>query len=128
MDGLGNNLNELKIRIKKAREELAEMGLPEQPLPEMINTTNILRANEYLTKTDQGKTYLISAYEEYTKQLEDLATSLLSIQSDLKEIMKTKASMIKKTRRKKPRKSIVRKKPRKSGARKKPNTRKKSRK
>ena len=116
MRGLGNNLNELKIRIRKAKEELEQMGSTEQPLPEMINTTNVLRANEYLTKTDQGKTNLISAYEEYTKQLEELAVSLLSIQSDLKEIVKTKASMIKRTSRKK---TSARKRSRKPNARKK---------
>jgi hypothetical protein len=119
MRGLGSNLNELKIRIKKAKEELERMGTTEQPLPEMINTTNILRANEYLTKTDQSKTNLIFAYEEYTKQLEDLAVSLLSIQSDLRDIVKTEASMMEKTARRKPRKVRARKKPRKARTRKK---------
>ena len=104
MLGLGNNLNALKIRIKKAKEELAKIDSPEQPLPEMINTTNILRENEHLTKSDHAKANLISAYEDYTKQLEELAVSLLSIQSDLKDIVETEASIIKNTR-KKPRKA-----------------------
>jgi hypothetical protein len=102
MPGLGNNLNELKLRIQKSQEDLVHLGIPEPTLPEMINTTNILRVNEYLTKSDKNKTNLISAYEEYTKQLE---TSLLSIQSDLRDIIKTKASIIGKTTKKKPRKT-----------------------
>ncbi len=113
MIGLGNNLNELKARIKKAIGALAQIGPLEQPMPEMINTTNILRANEHLTKTDQAKTNLISAYEEYTKQLEDLAMSLLSIQSDLKDIVATEASLLGDTNRKKPKKRNIRKKSKK---------------
>ncbi|MFY9301104.1 MAG: hypothetical protein WAO91_07940 [Candidatus Nitrosotenuis sp.] len=109
MFGLGNNLNELKIRIKKAQEDLAQIGF-DKPLPELIDTTNLLRANEYLTKNNQGKTNLIAAYEEYTKKLEELVASLLSIQSDLKEIVKTEAALIKNVPRKKPKK--ITKKPR----------------
>jgi 7,8-dihydro-6-hydroxymethylpterin-pyrophosphokinase len=113
MFGLGNNLNELKIRIKKAQDELAQIG-SEEPLPELIDTTNLLRANEYLTKNNQGKTNLIVAYEEYTKKLEELVASLLSIQSDLKEIVQTEAALIKDAHRKKPRKiAKPRKKPKK---------------
>ncbi len=104
MLGLGNNLNELKARIRKAKEDLAQLGSLEQPMLEMINTTNILRANEHLTKTDQAKTNLISAYDEYAKQLEELATSLLSIQSDLKDIVTVKASLLMTAANKKPRK------------------------
>jgi hypothetical protein len=94
MLGLGTNLNELKARVQKARDDLERLGVLEQPMPEMINTTNILRANEHLTKTDHAKAGLILAYEEYTKQLEQILLSLLSIQSDLKDIVGIKASMI----------------------------------
>ena len=102
MLGLGNNLNELKLRIQKSQEELEHLGAPEPTLPEMINATNILRVNEYLTKTDKNKSDLISAYEEYTKQLE---ASLLSIQSDLRSIITTKASVAGRKTKKKTRKA-----------------------
>jgi hypothetical protein len=94
MSGLGGNLSEIKQRIQKAQGDLAGIGAPEQPLPEVINMTNLLRANEYLTKTDEKKTALISAFEEYTKQLEQVVTALLSIQTDLRDIVKTEASII----------------------------------
>lgn len=108
MVGLGNNLNELKARIQRAHEEIASLGEPSKPMDEMIGATNALRLNEYLIKTDQKKTTLISDYVEYTKQLEQIISSLFSIQSELKDLIKTEASLIesedakpKKTRAKK---------------------------
>jgi hypothetical protein len=113
MHGLGNNLNELKLRIKKAREDLEQMNSSELPLPEMIDSTNILRQNEHLIKIDQAKSNLISSYEEYTKRLEDLAMSLFSIQSDLKDIVTTEASILRDGSGKKSKKSSIRKKSKK---------------
>ncbi|MEO9309101.1 MAG: hypothetical protein ABI337_02275 [Nitrososphaera sp.] len=105
MVGLGGALAELKLRVQKAHEDLAQLGSPAPPLPEMINTTNIIRINEYLTKSNEGKTRLISAYEDYTKKLEEIVASLLSIQADLKDIVKTEASLIANARKKRRRKS-----------------------
>jgi 7,8-dihydro-6-hydroxymethylpterin-pyrophosphokinase len=105
MLGLGSNLGELKLRVQKAQEELAQLGSPEPPLPEMIDTTNIIRINEYLTKSNESKARLISAYEDYAKKLEEIVSSLLSIQADLKDIIKTEASLIARSGRKKQEKS-----------------------
>jgi len=108
MVGLGNNLNELKMRIQRAHEDLLKIGEPSKPMDEMIGATNAFGLNEYLTKTDEKKTSLITDYAEYTKQLEQIISSLFSIQSELKELIKTEASLIasdeakpKKTRAKK---------------------------
>lgn len=108
MIGLGNNLNELKARIQKTHEELVSLGEPNKPMEEMIGATNALRLNEYLTKTDEKKTALLSDYAEYTKHLEQIISSLFSIQSELKDLIKTEAALIasddaksKKTRTKK---------------------------
>jgi len=100
MSGLGNNLNDLRRRVQKAQEELAQIGAPEPPHPEVINTTNLLRTNEYLAKTDEKKTELLSAYEGYAKQLEQIVASLLSIRTDLNAV-KAQTS---RTKRKKPQK------------------------
>lgn len=94
MVGLGNNLNELKIRIQQIRQDLDLLGEPNLPLDQMIISTNILRQNEYLVKADVKKTDLIAAYAEYAKQLEQIVTSLFSIQTDLKDLIKTEASLI----------------------------------
>lgn len=106
MLGLGNNLNELKMRVQKAKEDLAQIGAYGESLPEMINMTNVLRANEFLTKTDAKKSELILAYSEYAEKLEQIVSSLLSIQTDLRDIIKTEASLIESdSGAKKPRKS-----------------------
>jgi hypothetical protein len=94
MSGLGNNLNELKARIQQIQNEISQLGSPEPVMPEMINTTNALRLNEYLRKSDEKKTALNAAYGDYTRQLEQVVSSLLSIQVDLKDIIKTEASII----------------------------------
>jgi len=128
MSGLGDNLNDLRQRVKKAQEELAQFGAPEPPLPEVINTTNLLRANEYLTKTAEKKAELLSIYEEYTKQLEQIVASLLSIRTDLNTV-KTQASIIR-TSHKKPRKKQrpkKRKKAKKPKAKKRTKTKKRKR-
>jgi hypothetical protein len=117
MLGLGNNLNELKSRIQKAQEELSQMGSLEPALPEVINMTNLLRTNEFLTKTDQKKVELITAYEVYTRQLEQIVISLLSIQNDLRDIVKTASGIIgpgkKKSRKKKTKKPTKKTRPKK---------------
>lgn len=94
MEGPGNNLNELKIRIQKLHQELNLLGEPNLPLEQMISATNILRQNEYLIKSNEKRTDLIAAYVEYTKQLDQIVNSLFSIQSDLKDLIKTQASLI----------------------------------
>jgi phage-related protein len=94
MLGLGNNLSELKIRIQKAHEDLASLGEPTQPLAEMIGSTNAIRLSEYLSKTDAKKTELIADYVQYTKQLEQIISSLFSIQSELKNILKEETTMM----------------------------------
>lgn len=94
MVGLGNNLNELKARIQKLHQEIHALGEPALPLEQMIGTTNVLRQNEYLAQSNEKKTELIMLYADYAKQLEQIVTSLFSIQSDLKELIKTEASLI----------------------------------
>lgn len=94
MDGLGNNLSELKNRIRQIHDDLSNLGSPEPVMPEMMNSTNALRLNEYLTKSDEKKTSLIAAYGEYVGQLEQVVSALLSIQADLKDIIRAEASII----------------------------------
>jgi biotin-(acetyl-CoA carboxylase) ligase len=92
--GLGSNLSELKSKIDGVRSDLASIEHPGGPLPEVINTTNVLRLNEYLAKTDEKKSELLVLYEEYVKHLESLVSTLLSIQEDLKDIVKTQVNLL----------------------------------
>ena len=91
--GIGNVMNQMKQQIKQIQSELEEIGEPET-LPEMIESTNILRANEHLSKTNQKKSELLIAYAEYSKQLENLLSSVFDIQNELKEILKDQSSLI----------------------------------
>jgi hypothetical protein len=101
MLGLGNNLNELKTRIKKLHQEIIDLGEPSLPLEQMIGATNILRQNEYLEKSNSKKTELIAIYAEYTKHLEQIMSSLLAIQAELKDLIKTEAALIESKKTKK---------------------------
>jgi biotin-(acetyl-CoA carboxylase) ligase len=92
--GLGSNLSELKSKIDGVRSDLASIEHPGDPLPEVINTTNVLRLNEYLAKTNEKKSELLVLYEEYAKHLESLVSTLLSIQEDLKDIVKTQVNLL----------------------------------
>ncbi|TBR22162.1 MAG: hypothetical protein EPO63_07760 [Candidatus Nitrosotenuis sp.] len=87
-------MNELKMRIRQIQDEISQLGSPEPVMPEMINATNAIRLNEYLTKTDEKKTALNAAYDDYTRQLEQIVSTLLSIQVDLKDIIKAEASIM----------------------------------
>ena len=93
--GIGNVMNQMKQQIKKIESELQELGEPET-LPEMIESTNLLRTNEHLSKTNQKKSELLVAYSEYSKQLEDLLSSVFEIQDELKEILKEQSNLISK--------------------------------
>ncbi|TBR06949.1 MAG: hypothetical protein EPO62_09185 [Candidatus Nitrosotenuis sp.] len=87
-------MNELKMRILQIQDELSQLGSPEPVMPEMINATNAVRLSEYLTKSDEKKTALNAAYGDYTRELEQIVSTLLSIQMDLKDIIKAEASII----------------------------------
>ena len=91
--GIGNVMNQMKQQIKQIKAELEELGEPET-LPEMIQTTNLIRSNEHLSKTNQKKTELLIAYDEYSKQLENLLSSVFEIQNELKEILKEQSDLI----------------------------------
>ena len=91
--GIGSVMNQMKERIRQIQTELKELGEPES-IPEMIQSTNIIRTNEHLSKTNQKKTELLNAYEEYSKELENLLSSVFEIQNELKEILKEQSSLI----------------------------------
>jgi len=55
MLAIGKKVNELQKKIVLAKKELSEINILEQPLPEFINTTNMLRSNEYLQKSNEKK-------------------------------------------------------------------------
>ena len=71
-------------------------------MPEMIATANLLRSNEHFSRTNEQKTKLLVAYEQYSAALEELLLTVFDIQKDLKEILKEQSSLIADSSKKQP--------------------------
>lgn len=91
--GIGNVMTQMKQQITQIKSELKELGEPED-IPEMIQSTNLIRVNEHLSKSNKKKSELLLAYDEYAQQLEKLVTSVFEIQDQLKEIVKDQSALI----------------------------------
>ena len=91
--GIGNVMAQMKQQITQIKSELKELGEPED-IPEMIQSTNLIRINEHLSKSNKKKSELLLAYDEYAQQLEKLVTSVFEIQDQLKEIVKDQSALI----------------------------------
>ncbi len=103
MTSNGIKINELQKKIVLAKNELSEINTLEQPLPEFINTTNMLRSNEYLQKSNEKKSQLLIAYEEYVTELENLVSNIANIKGsihNLKSHFKTSKKIKKKIKKK----------------------------
>lgn len=91
--GAGEIVYDLRKRIQEIQHELDQLGSPSE-IPELITSANLLRSNEYLSKSNEKKTELLEAYNQYSNALEELLSSVFEIQQDLKEIVKEQSSMI----------------------------------
>jgi len=92
--GAGEIIYDLRTKIQQIQSDLEQLGEPAKNIPEMIESANLLRTNEYLSKSDEKKTELIGAYGQYAKALEELLTTVFDIQKDLKEILKEQSALI----------------------------------
>ena len=93
--GLGSVLTELKNQINQIKKDISEIDKSFSPMPEMIESTNILRENEFLKKMDGKKTELIDSYEHYSNQIENLLSSVFDIQNELKKIIEIQSQLMK---------------------------------
>ena len=112
MSAIGKKISELQKKIVLTKKELSEINTLEQPLPEFINTTNLLRSNEYLQKSNEKKSQLLIAYEEYTNELENLVSNIAQIKGsihNLKSNFKTHKKIKKKVKSKPKRRKKIRK-------------------
>lgn len=98
--GAGEIIYDLRKKIQEIQVSLKELGDPVGDMPEMIETANLLRSNDYLSKTNEKKTELLDAYEQYSSALEELLSSVFDIQKDLKEILKDQSSLISESHKK----------------------------
>ena len=118
-----NKINKLQNKIIQIKTELSEINKEEKPLPEFIDTTNILRSNEYLKKSNEEKSKLLIAYEEYTNELENLVSSISKIKGDITNL-KSRIKSRKKPKKKVNKKRILKRKSRKRKTKAKPHSRK----
>ncbi len=92
--GAGKATYDLKREIARIEEELTQLSMPVSEIQEMITPTNLLRANEHLSKINKKQRELLSMYLRYSTSLEKLFSSMFEIQMDLKEILKEQSSLI----------------------------------
>ena len=107
-----SKINELQNKIIQIKIELSEINKEEKPLPEFIDTTNMLRSNEYLKKANEAKSKLLIEYEKYTDELENLVTSISKIKGNLTSL-KSRIKSRKKPKKKVKKKRILKRKSRK---------------
>lgn len=107
--GTGEIIYDLRKKIQEIQLDLEGLGDPAKNIPEMIESANLLRSNEYLSKSNEKKTELIDAYSKYSKELEKLLATVFDIQKDLKEILIEQSRLIPNSS-KKPMKSKSKKK------------------
>ncbi len=91
---------DLRKKIQQIQGDLNQLGEPISEMPELITSANLLRSNEYLSKANEKKTELLSAYEQYFVAMDELLLTVFDIQNDLKEILKAQSSMISSQRKK----------------------------
>ena len=84
----------MKQKIDHIERELKTFVDSPESMPELIDSSNLLRKNEFLVSTDQKKTELLSLYSTYTKSMELLLTSLFEIQNELKTVLQEQSSLI----------------------------------
>lgn len=89
-------IEEIRQSIQDLHSELEKLGDPPVPITGLVNSTNILRTNEYLERVDYVKTDLISSYKDYAKLLESLAKSVLDIQAGLLDVLREQSAMMEK--------------------------------
>lgn len=92
--GAGEIIYDLRKKIQEIQSSLEQLGEPVTDVPEMIQSANLLRSNEYLSKANEKKSELLTAYAQYSTALEELLSSVFDIQKDLKEILKQQSSLI----------------------------------
>ena len=92
--GAGEIIYDLRKKIQEIQTNLEQLGEIPVDMPEMIVSANLLRSNEYLSKTNDQKTKLLVAYDQYSKALEELLLTVFDIQKDLKDILKEQSSLI----------------------------------
>ena len=108
-----NLIYSLRRKIQNVKNDLDNLEEPTIEIPELIQSTNALRQNEYLLKANEKKSELLDLYVQYSQSLEKLLLSVFEIQNELKEILKEQTSMISSQQRSKSSSKKISKSPKK---------------
>ena len=92
--GAGQIIYELRKKIQSLTLELNRLGKESPEIPELIQSANLMRKNDHLVEVNAKNLELISAYYDYSKELEKMLSMVFEIQKDLKEILKTQTALI----------------------------------
>lgn len=90
---MGEIIYEIRKEIQAIQLELDALD-PISDMPELITSANLLRSNEYLTKVTKKQSELLSAYDNYSKALEEMLDSVFDIQQDLTTLLKEQSKLI----------------------------------
>ena len=90
-------MSDLRDAISDLRMQIDKLGPPPLPITQIVDSTNVLRINEYLSARDSILSKMAQYYDEYIQELEALTSSMLGVQSDLLDVLKKQSSMIKET-------------------------------
>ena len=110
-----SRLINLQEKIQQIQTSLSDGKKSEIPMPELIESTNLLRSNEFLTKVTQKQNELLSTYEEYVSELKKMISASLraqinSLRKSQKKSTKPKRKITKRSRKKNLHKRRIRKK------------------
>ena len=92
--GAGQVIYELRKKIQNLTLELNNLNDQSPEMPELIQSANLMRKNDHLVEVNSKNSQLISAYEIYSKELEQMLATIFEIQKDLKEILKSQTALI----------------------------------
>lgn len=98
--GAGALIYDLRKKIQDMQSEFDSIGSFEAS-PELIESANLLRSNEHLSKTVRIQADLVQAYREYSEALESLLSTVFEIQADLKDVLKEQSLLLSETKPKK---------------------------
>ena len=91
--GTGAAIYSLRKKIQEIKSEIDSIGTFEAS-PELIESANTLRLNEFLYKKSQKQAELADTYLEYTRALEEMLSTVFEIQNGLKDVLKEQSSLL----------------------------------
>ncbi len=81
-------VEDLRLAIAELHGQLDALGPPPSPVAEVVDSTNLLRTNVYLSAKDEASSNLLSCYMRYVRALESMMSGILEVQSEVIGVLK----------------------------------------